>query len=1001
MQTRSSNPGRRLREAASCLIIAALLVPEPLYAQPAAVRDVTQPVSTVTAESLQDLPSSDIKSILDLHNKLRAEVGSPPLQWDPQMAARAADWAGTMAQLGVMQHSPRAGRERERENLVLSRSGTASLARMLQTWSDEKRFFTPGTFPSVCRGDWSTCAHYTQIIWPTTTHVGCGVHYGPQFDALVCRYSPPGNRDGDPVGFPPPIIAQAPVININNPAPVPAPLPPRPASAPPAGGETCRISEPDDFAQLLREAAAKSGFAPQSSDPRDAPTDRQWELALQREQEVQDRLMTELATVQGDVARHINAYLAAASAWQERYVYISSTTTGLQGLLTNWLEAREVYEKADLAFALMNLGVGGAKLGFKAYRFLAARRAAAAAETAQAATSGARTGEAVASAAGDTQAFNRTLLPPMQNPNVRGFKGFTEDALQAARTKYIRDVERTRQALRQAEQAGDTMSAEIYKAALDDLVKKGMPTTAPTLTTVTRVSPEIVKLAEDAGVNVQAISRQMAGKADDLLEWEILRAVAKARGWHDVPLRAGDAITNALIEARKVLAGVDGAQISPTSVNALKIIKARVEGAGLNFANWLRTAAGETAVGAERIMELPGGAQIVKKYEVIDGIVRYYDDVDVDLILKIIDSGGDASKLRNAVSPVTQASLNGLARAGAAAPAAPGALQRAGQFAGRGACGTLDAGLGLNRVGGTAQGLSAGGAAPTEAQLTNVLDGTGQLGQVGLGNVVDQFGITERFTNGQGLPRAMLGELWDFITSPSATAASYYYTNEAQKEYLQLIQNEQGKLLDLGARLHEASNALQGLQNTLQRAGLSGPGSYLGTRGPADLRRALEDLQKAYDSGSSEWQRRHKDQMDDRREHITGKLADLAETVADLNALAARMGQVRNWLDSLRLTPDGKLRGPVELFNPLTFVRLGSISLYLRGVGADMFGLTSDVPFRVASSPQPQPPASTPPPEDWDTMMERLKARSAALDASPEVEVDPGLDAWLNGLNGQ
>ncbi|MEO7654234.1 MAG: CAP domain-containing protein, partial [Sphingomicrobium sp.] len=52
-------------------------------------------------------------------------------------------------------------------------------------------------------GDWSQCGHYTQMVWPTTTDIGCGYARG-RFDALVCRYSPPGNKDGVALapGFP-------------------------------------------------------------------------------------------------------------------------------------------------------------------------------------------------------------------------------------------------------------------------------------------------------------------------------------------------------------------------------------------------------------------------------------------------------------------------------------------------------------------------------------------------------------------------------------------------------------------------------------------------------------------------------------------------------------------------------------------------------------------------------------------------------------------------------
>jgi len=89
-------------------------------------------------------------------------------------------------------------------------------------------------------------------------------------------------------------------------------------------------------------------------------------------------------------------------------------------------------------------------------------------------------------------------------------------------------------------------------------------------------------------------------------------------------------------------------------------------------------------------------------------------------------------------------------------------------------------------------------------------------------------------------------------------------------------------------------------------------------------------MQRAYDSGSEEWKRNNKDRMDERRDHMVQKLADLVETMDDLKALVARLGQVRMWLDSVRLGPDGKPKGPIDAFQPETFVRLGSISLYLR-----------------------------------------------------------------------
>ncbi len=138
--------------------------------------------------------------ILAEHNHARAEVGAPPLQWDPGLAAAAASYGPALARLGRLVHSPRAGRERQRENLWMGQTGRFRPEEMVWTWTDEKRLFRPGLFPEVSRtGNWADVAHYTQMIWNSTTHVGCAIHTEGGWDYLICRYSPPGNADGKPV----------------------------------------------------------------------------------------------------------------------------------------------------------------------------------------------------------------------------------------------------------------------------------------------------------------------------------------------------------------------------------------------------------------------------------------------------------------------------------------------------------------------------------------------------------------------------------------------------------------------------------------------------------------------------------------------------------------------------------------------------------------------------------------------------------------------------------
>ncbi|HUE78771.1 MAG TPA: CAP domain-containing protein [Sphingomicrobium sp.] len=141
--------------------------------------------------------ATDDSRILAMHNRERARMQAPPLQWDPQLAASAASYGPALARLGRLQHSPRANRPGQRENLWMGSRGAFSPEQMVGTWIDERREFRPGVFPNVSRtGNWSDVAHYTQLIWKGTTRVGCAIHASEQWDFLICRYSPPGNIDG-------------------------------------------------------------------------------------------------------------------------------------------------------------------------------------------------------------------------------------------------------------------------------------------------------------------------------------------------------------------------------------------------------------------------------------------------------------------------------------------------------------------------------------------------------------------------------------------------------------------------------------------------------------------------------------------------------------------------------------------------------------------------------------------------------------------------------------
>jgi hypothetical protein len=122
------------------------------------------------------------------------------LSWDPRLAAAAAAYGPRLAQRGRLAHSPAETRPGQGENLWMGTRGAYSVEEMAGGWAEEKRLFRPGAFPNVStNGKWSDVAHYTQMIWPRTSAMGCAIHSSRKWDFLICRYSPPGNVVGQRV----------------------------------------------------------------------------------------------------------------------------------------------------------------------------------------------------------------------------------------------------------------------------------------------------------------------------------------------------------------------------------------------------------------------------------------------------------------------------------------------------------------------------------------------------------------------------------------------------------------------------------------------------------------------------------------------------------------------------------------------------------------------------------------------------------------------------------
>jgi len=161
------------------------------------------PLPDGTATAQRPAVAADIASeALRAHNRYRAEVGVRPLQWSAALAKSARTYGPRLAASGRLAHSPRAERPGESGNLWMGTRGAYSVTQMIDYWADERRVFRAGPFPNVSTTrNWLDVSHYTQIIWPETTHVGCHLERAPRHDFLICRYSPKGNRDGRRVGL--------------------------------------------------------------------------------------------------------------------------------------------------------------------------------------------------------------------------------------------------------------------------------------------------------------------------------------------------------------------------------------------------------------------------------------------------------------------------------------------------------------------------------------------------------------------------------------------------------------------------------------------------------------------------------------------------------------------------------------------------------------------------------------------------------------------------------
>jgi hypothetical protein len=167
----------------------------------------TSTSTTTTMPLTCDTESAAFAGVTAQHNSTRASATpapNPPLDplcWNDMLEADAQGWADNCD----FSHDPALMTLGEGQNIYAGAQSmgfppnAATDAEPL--WAAEAADYDYNT--NSCS---SVCGHYTQIVWRSTTHFGCGIKncttnspFGPGFPnwtIVVCNYKPPGNVIG-------------------------------------------------------------------------------------------------------------------------------------------------------------------------------------------------------------------------------------------------------------------------------------------------------------------------------------------------------------------------------------------------------------------------------------------------------------------------------------------------------------------------------------------------------------------------------------------------------------------------------------------------------------------------------------------------------------------------------------------------------------------------------------------------------------------------------------
>ncbi len=146
------------------------------------------------------------EAMVAAHDEARARDGVAGVVWSDELARHAQEWADRLRDNRAcgFEHRPTQGAFARKYGENLYRIGalrwsngstepmSVAPAEVVEKWYAEKQYYDYAS--NRCSG---VCGHYTQVVWATSTNIGCARAVCPDDSQIwVCNYDPPGNYVG-------------------------------------------------------------------------------------------------------------------------------------------------------------------------------------------------------------------------------------------------------------------------------------------------------------------------------------------------------------------------------------------------------------------------------------------------------------------------------------------------------------------------------------------------------------------------------------------------------------------------------------------------------------------------------------------------------------------------------------------------------------------------------------------------------------------------------------